>query len=169
VSPGCVFTEINIDWHAPRNPGEGMTRPAPLCNTGAYMVFRDMHGRHDFVQHDTALQTRCYSGPDYHIRLWSDHKHQEQTGDAHGRQDQWVAGGIHHERRAKNHHHHIDMDWDAVRFHMVKSLASDCHSRRWKVHPGAVDTFQKFDNTGVVARITVQREGDFPQCPAGTN
>jgi hypothetical protein len=151
ASPGCVVTEVNVDWSQ-------MINDSGVCNTNAYVVYRDLHGGRQFVSRAVALKTDPNGcGTEYHIRFWSDHAHASQTGYPN---DQFTLGAIHHEHRGSDLGHIIDKPWDDVRVHAVKKMRQACTYRHWHVHPGAVGKFQGFSNSGVISRISLQQRAD---------
>jgi hypothetical protein len=133
----------------------------------AFMRFRDMHGKRDFVEAQVQFYTarphtvdRCPAG--YHVRWWSDEKHSEQTGH---KKFSWWAGAIHHEHRSDGDHV-LDMPWDDVRVNAWKQYRkSYCAYRHYKVHPGAVGKFGKYENSGMISRFSINRKSDVPSCP----
>jgi hypothetical protein len=142
----------------------------------AYMGFRDMHGNHQLVDPSQELYSARPAGFDpcpagYHIRLWSDATHTQQTGAAHGDPGQWQAAGIHHEHRVGGAHK-LDMPWDDVRVNFYKQMTGIgngtgfqkyCGSRRWKIHPGAIGRYQMYPNSGYLSRISTT-----PRQPGGS-
>jgi hypothetical protein len=117
-----------------------------------------------------------------HARFWDDHEHARITS-GHGRLDQWVIGGVHHEHPVTKRKctgevlgqrvcvpygttHKIDRDWDAVRYQMVKAMHAHCATRDWKLHPGAQGRFGAYEgsagfyNSGYIARFSLHHVSD---------
>jgi hypothetical protein len=166
VSANCARA-VFFDW-------QGMDGANKLCDTNAFLIFRDFHGKREFVSKSgRSFNTggrKC--AVQYHARFYDDHKHQEQTGNGHGRQDQWTLVGVHHESRGvkdDDFGHEIDMPWDDVRVHALKNLRERCQVRRWHVHPTAAGKFQGYENSGMISRISLSTRNFGPQpCAPGT-
>lgn len=117
----------------------------------------------------TSRMSMC--GAQTHARFWDDQEHARFTT-THGREDQWVVGGIHHEHPVAKLKilpgttHRIDRDWDAMRYLMVRAMHAHCSEARWKYHPGADGVFgcgdygHCYDNEGWLARFSLHHASD---------
>jgi hypothetical protein len=121
------------------------------------------------IQRGTGGWSGCTSSR-WHIRGWDDQEHDLFTGD-HGRRNQWVLAGVHHE---KFHHdcgsphgcsygHDIDTDWDVARRKMIEKMAPHCAWPRWKRHLGArtKHRWKGYANSGWIGRISLKHR---PNC-----
>jgi hypothetical protein len=108
--------------------------------------------------HGSTARFAGYCGNQHHARFWDDYEHSRRT--SRGRRHQWVVGGIHHERVKYKAFiipagHVIDRDWDIVRREMVRAMGVHCADAAWRYHPGADDLYQKYTNSGFIARISL--------------
>jgi hypothetical protein len=177
----CVFNHVTAAFPAMHHSICSKEHLLPGFDT--YMGFRDLeNGPTQWVQavHENGQQ--FYSSPPhgidpcpagYHMRLWTDHVHADQTGSAHGQEDQWEIGGIHHERRQGGGKHRLDMDWDDVRVNFYKQMTGRgngtgtdkfCGDRHWRIDTQAIGKFQKFDNTGMISRISMTSRSLVASC-----
>jgi len=108
-------------------------------------------------------KTGCFA--QHHMRFWDDQEHTRLTPAGTHVQDDWVVAGFHHERSVSKVDpfkvtccagHKIDRDWDRVRVEFTKGLATHCTVRRWKYQPQADGMFQGFENSGLVARVSLR-------------
>jgi hypothetical protein len=150
ASPGCITTQITTHW-------EGMERMPRVCNSNAYVVYRDGSGRREFTSRDNGLSTSRTCGRQFHIRLYSDHVHAD-LNPHHGRDNRWTLAGVHRERKGD---HRIIMDWDDARVITVKRMSRRaCNIRHWHVHPGAAGKYQNFKTSGMMSQIALSQKSD---------
>ncbi|MBA3328073.1 MAG: hypothetical protein H0T43_07210 [Solirubrobacterales bacterium] len=162
-----VFIEEHMrdDWSTRAVGGSPWRRDQDIrrvCKDDQYMVWRHLPSsarsadRTDW--HGTTARFTGVCGSQHHARFWDDQEHRK--GNAlHGREKQWVVGGIHHEKAVLKFccaGHEVDRDWDRVRVELVKAMRRHCSYRRWKYHPGADHTFQEKTNFGFVARLSLR-------------
>ena len=129
------------------------------CQVSQWLRWRYMPGGETVREDFQRLATTPGCWRQYHIRGWEDGPHWRNVS-SHGRRDQYVIAGIHHERRTKTLTHVPDRDWDAVRNQAVSALKTQCSYRRWAFYPGKNRPFQNKDNDGWIARISLHRVRD---------
>jgi hypothetical protein len=167
----CIQTHVENDWAA------GSMHGAGLCKSTQYLAFRRQGGTGGgavWDANDRQLLTgrriptpRC--SRQFHTRLWDDKEHAEIT--THGSRNQWVIGGIHHEKPGPLVGHVPDRDWDAVRVQAVRAMRAHCSAVHWRIHPGAglptrQRNYQAFDNSGYIARISLRHnQPNVTDCP----
>jgi hypothetical protein len=151
VSLTCVQYHIANDWRT-----EGTRMNATVCRSSQYMVFRHQDANRstttdrDDRQLNTGAQPACAS--QFHVRFWDDYEHKSPD---HGGYDQWVVGGVHHERRTRTLGHSPDRPWDDARVSMYKAMSRHCRVRRWKHHAGAARPLQGFESSGWILRVSM--------------
>lgn len=166
-----IQTHLDDDWDNDVVGGGPWRTDAvifPLCKDDQRMFWEGFPGETSDLSdwHGTAARTGvCLNQT--HARFWDDHEHARLTGD-HGRLDQWVVGGIHHEHvKVKNIFkgeccatHVPDRDWSDMRFRMIQALHAHCSISLWHYHPEADGTFQNLDSDGFIARISLHHFSD---------
>jgi hypothetical protein len=147
LTPTCAKQLMEADW-------PDMHKAPAICDTDASLIFRRPVAR---SQHNGALNSGgTFCSTEFHIRNWDDSPHASLSS-GHGKYNQWVVGGLHHERRGSDLDHHIDKDWTSVRAFMRTQMAEQCSRRRWAYHPGADQNYQRHENDGIVLRISRSR------------
>lgn len=152
------------DWDTDRVGGRSWRRDtliAPFCKDDQRMfwVIPPDSQTNDLTDWHGIAGISC--GSEHHARFWDDRTHAKVTD--HGRLYQWAVGGIHHEKVKVSFsglHHVIDRDWDAVRRQMVRAMHRHCADAKWRYHPGADGVYQKWTNSGFIARISLHHAED---------
>jgi len=162
VHAGTVARALDDNWDSRY---ENRMRKERVCVSSLNLIWRHSAGRQkkkegspdrsapkqDFQR----LATHPNCDDQYHIRGYEDGVHYKHTN--HGRRDQYLLAGIHHEKRkGAVGGHKPDRDWDKVRAEAVKAMRKHCSVYHFAYHPAAERTFQGYDNTGLIDRISLR-------------
>ncbi len=156
-----IETHMSDDWDNGAIGGGTWRTDSQIdfyCKVDFWMVWRHLPGRSsDRTDFHGKTRSVPHCGRHHHARFWDDQEHFKGTD--HGAGNQWVVGGIHHEKLAYRKvccvKHKPDRDWDRVRVELVKAMRRHCSLRRWRYHPGADRDFQEKTNFGFIARIAL--------------
>lgn len=99
----------------------------------------------------------------HHLRFWDDLEHRRVASSGTHAANDWVIAGAHHEKvigKVCCFGHKVDRDWDRVRVEVVKAMGKHCTYRRWKYVPQADGVYQKYTNSGFLARISLKHHAD---------
>ena len=166
VHAGTVGLALEDNW----NPKyESRMRKEAVCGDSLYTIWRHAAGRGERkpgspgstgIKQDlerSATHPNC--DDQFHIRGYEDGPHWKHTA-SHGRRDQYLLAGIHHEQRKGTFGHRPDRDWDKVRIQAVKAMARHCSYRHYAYHPATDRPYKRYTNSGLLSRISLRRAAD---------
>jgi hypothetical protein len=180
ASSDSVGDHLLADWHRPAGggPADGRRMDRHQCLNARFsrqwMVWLARSqvapgaGLRDVERHDDSYSTNRWCRDQWHIRVWDDQEHDEQTT-GHGDRNQWVAANIHHDHfiGVRNGWHAVDQPWEVGERTLYRRMSEHCRYLGWKVHPGAQGPFgrRRFQSDGKLTVILMKHIADPGTCP----
>lgn len=135
-----------------------------------YMVFKGLNdvaaGQPSvwWDEFDTTTGTNSNCTTQYHMRLWDDYEHDQQT--VNHTRNTWVVGNIHHDKFVGGTKWHaLDQSWEQPAFTLVSKLAEHCSYYKWRRLAGTKGVFQDHWSDGYVTIILMKHVSDPGPCP----
>jgi hypothetical protein len=116
---------------------------------------------------DDSFSTSPVCRNQWHVRVWDDQEHDEQTN-SHGERNQWVAANIHHDRIVPRRSLHVvDVPWEVGERMLRRRLAEHCSYLDWKLVPGSDGPFgpNDFRSNGKITLILMTHTAEEGPCP----